>query len=321
MQTPWSRALPQSWVRQGHGGRASSAASHTRSPSRPVDSSGHLRCQICLHPCHTSNICWKRFDEDYVLELKTTTAASTSHGTNPNCYLYSEATDHITRELNKLMMHDRYHGNDQVQKADGVGMHINCISNYVIPTAHGPLYLTNILHVPRAHKHLVLVHHFNIDNHTFIELHPYFFLIKDQVTRKVLLDGPCKGGIYPLSSSLPPSLQKFASTAIKLSPDCWHNRLGHPSHDIVCCVLRDNNFLCSTDGLCSYPISSSHSSAPLDLVFSDLWGHAIDSFGGKKYYVILLTILVNLLGSISFTANLKFSMSSSNLSNTCSTKK
>jgi hypothetical protein len=116
-------------------------------------------------------------------------------------------------------MHDRYHSNDQVKTVDGAGMHINRIGNSVIPTTHGPLHLTNVLHVPRAHKHIVSVHHFNIDNHTFIELHPYFFLIKDQVTRKVLLHGPCKGGLYPLPSSLPPSLKKFASAAIKLSPD------------------------------------------------------------------------------------------------------
>jgi hypothetical protein len=34
-----------------------------------------------------------------------------------------------------------------------------------------------------------------------------------------------------------------------------------------------------------YPISSSHSSAPLELIFSDVWGHAFDYFGGKKYHV------------------------------------
>jgi hypothetical protein len=183
------------------------------------------------------------------------------------------------------MMHDRYHGNDQVKTADGTGMHINHIGNSVIPTAHGPLHLTNVLHVPCAHKHLVSVHRFNIDNHTFIELHPYFFLMKDQVTKKALLHGPCKGGLYPLSSSLPPSLQKFASAVIKLSPDHWHHRLGHPFHDIVRRVLRDNNLLCSTTtnkgSICDaclkakarqlpYPISSSHSLAPLDLVFSDV---------------------------------------------------
>jgi hypothetical protein len=34
-----------------------------------------------------------------------------------------------------------------------------------------------------------------------------------------------------------------------------------------------------------FQISSSRSSAPLELVFSDVWGCAIDSFDRKKYYV------------------------------------
>jgi hypothetical protein len=34
-----------------------------------------------------------------------------------------------------------------------------------------------------------------------------------------------------------------------------------------------------------YSVSLSRSSAPLELIFSDVWGPAIDSFGRKKYYV------------------------------------
>jgi histone deacetylase 1/2 len=34
-----------------------------------------------------------------------------------------------------------------------------------------------------------------------------------------------------------------------------------------------------------YPKSSSSSSHPLELVYSDVWGHAPDSVGGKRYYV------------------------------------
>jgi hypothetical protein len=294
---------------------------------------------MCLRTCHIANVCWDRFGENYVPEPKTAAAASTSHGTDPNWYLDSGATCHITGELDKLTMHEYYHGNDQVKTADDASMHINRIGNSIISTARGPLHLTNVLHVPRAHKYLDSVHRFNIDNHTFIELHSYFFIIKDQVTKKVLLRRPCKGGLYPLPSSLPPSLQKFASIAIKLSPDRWHNRLGHPSHDIVHRVLWDNNLLCSTtmnkESICDaclqakgrqlpYPISSSHSSVPLDLVFSHVWDPTINSFGSMKYYVILLMFLVNSLGSICFAINMKFfniSMSSNNLLNTCSIRK
>jgi hypothetical protein len=115
----------------------------------------------------------------------------------------------------------------------------------------------------------------------------------------VLLHGPCKGGLYPL----PPSTSKFHKlvfNAIKISVDHWHSRLDHPSHDIVHRVVSKNNLPCaafdpSSQSVCdalvlkltNYHIrfSSSQSSAPLELIFSDVWGHAIDSFGRKKYYV------------------------------------
>jgi hypothetical protein len=35
----------------------------------------------------------------------------------------------------------------------------------------------------------------------------------------------------------------------------------------------------------SYPISSSRSSAPLELVFSNVWGPVLNSVGNKTYYV------------------------------------
>jgi hypothetical protein len=95
-------------------------------------------------------------------------------------------------------MHDPYHGNDQVRTANGTGMHINSIGNSLILTPHRNLHLTNVIHVPRTYKHLISIHHFNLNNHTFIELHPHFFLIKDQAMKTILLRGPCKGELYPI---------------------------------------------------------------------------------------------------------------------------
>ena len=42
---------------------------------------------------------------------------------------------------------------------------------------------------------------------------------------------------------------------------------------------------CAKSHQLPYPVSSSVSHAPLKLIFSDVWGHARDSFGRKKYYV------------------------------------
>jgi hypothetical protein len=118
--------------------------------------------------------------------------------------------------------------------------------------------------------------------------------------KKVMLHGLCKGGLYPL----PPSTSKFQKlvfNAIKIFIDWWHSRLGHPSCDIVHRVISNNNLPCanfdrSNSSVCDacacakahqlpYQLSSSTSSAPLKLIFSDVWGHAIESFDRKRYYI------------------------------------
>jgi hypothetical protein len=90
-------------------------------------------------------------------------------------------------------------------------------------------------------------------------------------------------------------------TTIKIPFDQWHNRLDHPSRDIVHRVVTKNNLPYSQvdsssplvcDACTSakahqlpYSVSSSYSSAPLELVYSDVCGLTIDSFGRKQYYV------------------------------------
>jgi hypothetical protein len=179
-------------------------------------------------------------------------------------------------------------------------MDITRIGTSIIPTNTRPLTLMNVLHVPSAQNNLIYVHRFTLDNDTYIEFHPYFFFIKDQKTKKVLLHTQCKGGLYPL----PPSTSKFRKlvfNAIKILVDRWHSRLGHPSQDIVRRIISKNNLPCaaldsSSQSVCDdcarakahqlpYHLSSSRSSAPFELIFSDVWGPAIDSFGRKKYYV------------------------------------
>jgi hypothetical protein len=136
-------------------------------------------------------------------------------------------------------------------------------------------------------KALFLFIHFTLDNDTFIEFHLLFFLIKDQKMRKVLLHGWCKGGLYPLPS-LTSKFRKLVFSAIKISFDQWYNQLGHPSCDIVHRVITKNNLpysqvdslsplvcdacACAKTHQLPYSVSSSYSSAPLELVYSDVWG-------------------------------------------------
>jgi hypothetical protein len=110
--------------------------------------------------------------------------------------------------------------------------------------------------------------------------------------------GPYYGGLYPLLPMFSET-SKLAFLTIKPSFSSWHRRLGHPSSFVVQQVLRRNKiaytpestpYVCDSCQLANshqlpYLISSSVSTAPLEQVFSDVWGHAPLSVGKHAYYI------------------------------------
>jgi hypothetical protein len=99
----------------------------------------------------------------------------------------SGASDHLTNDLDRLNIYERCNEKDHVQVANGAGLNISHIGHSMIPGFNKPLYLRNILHAPSISKNLLSVHKLASDNNAFIELHPKFFYVNDQVTRRVLL--------------------------------------------------------------------------------------------------------------------------------------
>jgi histone deacetylase 1/2 len=205
------------------------------------------------------------------------------------------ATDHITGELEKLTTCEKYQGGDQVHTASGSGMEIQYVGHGTLYSPTRNLHPNNILHVPSANKDLLSVHRVASDNNVFFEFHPDHFCVKDQETRRVLLTGPCKSGLYPVKT-----LNKRVLGAVRPSTSLWHHRLGHPASSVVQRVLnlhklpfiKDSN----KEGACDacqqgkshqlpYPQSTSVSSGVLDLVFSDVWEPAPNLVNRNKYYV------------------------------------
>ena len=87
---------------------------------------------------------------------------------------------------------------------------------------------------------------------------------------------------------------------MKLSQAQWHSHLGHPSSFIVKKILSQNKISCDTKSVLElvcdscqrakshqlpYPISTSMSTAPLQIIFYDVWGPAPLSVGKHEYYV------------------------------------
>jgi hypothetical protein len=62
------------------------------------------------------------FDDSYVPDEHYAGAAFSSYGVDSSWYLDTGATDHMTGELEKLAMLEKYKGKDQILGADGPGM-------------------------------------------------------------------------------------------------------------------------------------------------------------------------------------------------------
>lgn len=166
-------------------------------------------------------------------------AAEGSYGVDTNWYVDSGATNHITGELDKVTMREKYRGQDHIHTASGEGMKIRHVGHSIIKTPRRKIHLRKILQVPSASKNLLSIHRIAIDNHVFLEFHPFFFLIKDQTTKKVLYRGRCVRRLYPLI----PEIRRFNKQVYgvtKLSSIRWHDRLGPAAFSLVERVLRKN---------------------------------------------------------------------------------
>jgi len=289
--------------RRGRGGSGRGNGGRNNTGKQPSGNNSKPLCQICCKPNHEAAECWHRYDEAYQGQgsSKTAGSATTGYGVDTNWYVDSGASDHITGDLEKLSVRDKYHGQDQVHTANGSGMKISSIGHAILHTPGKDLHLQNILHVPSASKSLASIHRLTSDNNAFIEFHPNLFLIKDRATKKIIHQGRCKDGLYPLvqrSSGVKSQKQVFG--VIKPSASRWHSRLGHPAFSIVERVIKSNNLQCVRDQniniVCDsclkakshqlpYSISNSISKAPLDLIYSDVWGPAPTSVGRYTYYV------------------------------------
>jgi histone deacetylase 1/2 len=92
-----------------------------------------LFCQICGKEGHPGWKCYNRYDSSATPTTGTTqrghpphqqhhksvSSATTGYGVDTNWYMDTGATDHITSDLEKLTVHDKYYGGDQVHTASG----------------------------------------------------------------------------------------------------------------------------------------------------------------------------------------------------------
>jgi histone deacetylase 1/2 len=175
--------------RRGGGGRGNGGGGNNGGGGRNFLSD--VFCQLCDKEGHTVVRCFKRFDPNFTgpPQKSASSASTASYGVDTNWYVDSGATDHITGDLEKLSFRDKYRGGEQVLSANGAGMQINHVGHSTLFSPIRNIHLHNVLHVPSAQKNLVSAHRLVKDNNAFLELHPHRFSLKEQVTKRTLLEG------------------------------------------------------------------------------------------------------------------------------------
>jgi hypothetical protein len=120
----------------GGRGRGRGNNSHDGRPGHNSYNTDRPTCELCDKEGHTVLRCYKRFDASFTRppEHRSTLTATTSYGVDTNWYTKTDATDHITGELEKLTVWDKYHDKDQVHTTNGACMRINQIGQSFICT-------------------------------------------------------------------------------------------------------------------------------------------------------------------------------------------
>lgn len=96
-----------------------------------------------------------------------------------------------------------------------------CPLSLSAPNSH--FLLKGIFHIPKISKNLLSVLKFTGDIDVFFEFHPTFFVVKERYTRKVVLQGQNKNGLYcldPRQHFSPSKPSAFLGECTTL--DIWH---------------------------------------------------------------------------------------------------
>jgi hypothetical protein len=224
-------------------------------------------------------------------------------------YADSGANNHVTGALTNLTLQEPFKGDEEVAVGNGTGLPISHIGSSVLYNSKLPFkhsfQLQDILHCPSAAANLLSIHKFNVDNKCWFILIDSHFFVKNNLTGKILLQGPSRDGLYPisLSKSILQAKKFVAFLGVTASFKTWHSRLGHPAPPIFNKIKQLAYHLVTSStlhaSLCEpcqvakskclpFYDSNNVTAAPLEIIHSDLWSSPVPSLNGYHYYVVFI---------------------------------
>ncbi|KAG8365262.1 hypothetical protein BUALT_Bualt18G0085900 [Buddleja alternifolia] len=232
-------------------------------------------------------------------------APSIGPGINSSSWILdSGAGNHMSPDSSAFISISSDPPSTSVVTADGTPMSLTGIGTIHTST----ISLPDVYCIPKLHMNFASAGQI-CDSGCFVGLFPNSCYVQDLKSKRVIGTGRRKGkGLYVLdelhlpthAAAMRVNLSSFHLTPSSSKFYLWHSRLGHvsgsrlrymcttgilgdlPSDDISDCSG------CKLGKFSALPfnLSTSTSSAPFDLVHSDVWGPApISTKGGSRYYV------------------------------------
>lgn len=256
-------------------------------------------------------LAFQQFQKDphnYALSAPSSSSSSIGSGIPSSPWILdSGAGNHMSHDPSSFTYMSPDPPSISVMTADGTQMSLKGTGSIQTPT----LSLPDVYFIPKLHMNLVSVGQL-CDSGCFVGLLPNSCYVQDLKSKRVIGTGHRKGkGPYVLDelhlpthvAAMPVNLSSFHLTPSSSKFYLWHSRLGHLSgsrlrsmctSDVLGDLPPDDISDCSGCKLGKFSalpfiLSTSTSSAPFDLVHSDVWGPApIPTKGGSRYYVSLI---------------------------------
>lgn len=89
-------------------------------------------------------------------------------------------------------------GPNKVIVSNGIGLTIYHVGSSSLLFGSRPLILKSVLHVSRIATNLLNVRKLSADNKVVVEFHANGFVVKDQTTKRALVQGKIDNGLYKL---------------------------------------------------------------------------------------------------------------------------
>jgi hypothetical protein len=170
-------------------------------------------------------------------------------------------------------------------------------------------YLHNVLCVPTFKVDLLSVSRLTRDLNCSIIFFPYWCLLQDLATRRMIGLGKQHNGLYYLvalatkqhTSKQTPTINQPTCNLITSSTNLWHNRLGHTSPSRLRFIAQNFlNFSIQSNNTCHVcplakqsrlPFHSSviSSTKPFALIHCDIWGpYRHPSISGARFFLTII---------------------------------